>query len=54
MGHLLGISIRSVCWNGEKILVGTNGGEIFEVAAVDKDKPVTLIQVGGTFTLFLC
>jgi len=47
---LTGISIRSVCWDGEKILVGTNGGEIFEVAAVDKDKPSTLIQVKNSFS----
>eukprot|EP00111_Clytia_hemisphaerica_P009365 TCONS_00027488-protein len=39
-----GISIRSVCWDGEKVLVGTNGGEIFEVAAADKTKPTNLIQ----------
>lgn len=41
----LGLSIRSVCWGGEKILVGTNGGEVFEVTATDKEKPVTLVQV---------
>ena len=44
--HMLtGISIRSVCWGGERILVGTNGGEVFEVSAADKDKPVTIVQV---------
>ena len=37
--------MRSVCWGGEKILAGTNGGEIFEITAADKEKPVTLVQV---------
>ena len=37
--------MRSVCWGGEKILAGTNGGEIFEITAADKDKPITLVQV---------
>eukprot|EP00795_Rhopilema_esculentum_P003114 gene3114-1413_t len=39
-----GLSVRSVCWGGEKILAGTNGGEIFEITAADKDKPITLVQ----------
>ncbi|EDO48487.1 predicted protein, partial [Nematostella vectensis] len=39
-----GLSIRSVCWLGEKILVGTNAGEVFEVMATDKDKPRTIVQ----------
>jgi len=30
---------------GEKILVGTNAGEVFEVLATDKDKPKTIVQV---------
>ena len=41
----IGLSVRSVCWGGEKILAGTNGGEIFEISAADKEKPVTLVQV---------
>ena len=41
----LGLSVRSVCWGGEKILAGTNGGEIFEISAADKEKPMTLVQV---------
>lgn len=39
-----GISVRSVCWGGERILVGTNAGEVFEVCAADKDKPITIVQ----------
>ena len=42
---LIGISIRSVCWSGEKILVGTNASEIFEVAAGNKYQPITIVQV---------
>lgn len=43
---LAGLSVRSTYWNGEKILVGTNAGEIFEVLATEKDKPKTIVQVG--------
>eukprot|EP00794_Sanderia_malayensis_P020047 gene20047-22014_t len=39
-----GLSVRSVCWGGERILAGTNGGEIFEIVAADKEKPITLVQ----------
>ena len=39
------MSIRSAFWMGEKILVGTNAGEVFEVLATDKDKPKTIVQV---------
>ena len=40
--------MRSTFWSGEKILVGTNAGEIFEVFATQKDKPRTIIQVSIT------
>ena len=40
-----GLSVRSVCWQGERILVGTNAGEVFEVMAKDKDNPRTIVQV---------
>lgn len=40
-----GMSVRSTYWMGEKILVGTNAGEVFEVLATDKDKPKTIVQV---------
>ena len=42
---LSGLSVRSTYWTGEKILVGTNAGEIFEVLASEKDKPRTIVQV---------
>lgn len=38
--------MRSAFWMGEKILVGTNAGEVFEVIATEKDKPKTIVQVG--------
>lgn len=38
------LSIRSVCWYGEKILVGTRDSEIFEISVRDRDKPKLLIQ----------
>lgn len=41
-----GLSVRSAFWMGEKILVGTNAGEVFEVIATEKDKPKTIVQVG--------
>lgn len=37
--------MRSAFWMGEKILVGTNAGEVFEVIATEKDKPKTIVQV---------
>ncbi|PFX18604.1 Echinoderm microtubule-associated protein-like 6 [Stylophora pistillata] len=39
-----GLSVRSAYWMGEKILVGTNAGEVFEVIATEKDKPKTIVQ----------
>ncbi|RDD40098.1 Echinoderm microtubule-associated protein-like 6 [Trichoplax sp. H2] len=38
------LSIRSVCWHGDKILVGTRDSEIFEISVRDRDKPKLLIQ----------
>ena len=43
--YFAGLSVRSAFWMGEKILVGTNAGEVFEVLATDKDKPKTIVQV---------
>ena len=37
--------MRSAYWTAEKILVGTNAGEVFEVTATEKDKPKTIVQV---------
>ena len=37
--------VRSVCWAGEKVLVGTKASEVFEVSVQDRDNPRLL--VGG-------
>ncbi|XP_029642851.1 echinoderm microtubule-associated protein-like 6 [Octopus sinensis] len=38
------LCVRSVCWKGEIILVGTKGGEIFEVTVHERNKPRCLLQ----------
>ncbi len=48
---MIGLSVRSAYWMGEKILVGTNAGEVFEVLAADKEKPKTIVQVTMEWTL---
>ena len=37
--------VRSVCWAGEKVLVGTKDSEVFELSVQDRDNPRLL--VGG-------
>ena len=37
--------MRSVCWAGDKVLVGTRGSEVFELSVQDRDNPRLL--VGG-------
>lgn len=49
-----GLSVRSAFWMGEKILVGTNAGEVFEVIATEKDKPKTIVQVGIKISVREC
>ncbi|XP_055878559.1 echinoderm microtubule-associated protein-like 6 isoform X2 [Biomphalaria glabrata] len=39
-----GLVIRSVCWRGDQLLIGTQDGEIFEVLVKNKDKPKCLVQ----------
>ncbi|KAL5008221.1 hypothetical protein ScPMuIL_013802 [Solemya velum] len=39
-----GLCIRSICWRGDKVLVGTQDSEIFEIAVRDRDKPQCLVQ----------
>ncbi|NXV10481.1 EMAL6 protein, partial [Cettia cetti] len=39
-----GLSIRSVCWKGDRILAGTQDSEIFEVLVRERDKPVLIMQ----------
>ena len=36
--------MRSVCWHGDRVLVGTQDGEVFEVTVSERQKPRCLIQ----------
>ena len=36
--------MRSVCWEGERVLVGTKGGEVFEVVVQDRNNPRVIVQ----------
>ena len=44
MHWLTGLALRSVCWTGEKVLVGTNGSEIIEVSPRNRSNPSAYIQ----------
>ncbi|XP_026875403.2 echinoderm microtubule-associated protein-like 5 isoform X1 [Electrophorus electricus] len=39
-----GLSVRSVCWSGDHILVGTQDSEIFEVVVHERNKPFLIMQ----------
>lgn len=39
-----GLCIRSVCWEGENILIGTKDGEVFQITVQDRDNPLALVQ----------
>ncbi|XP_035687635.1 echinoderm microtubule-associated protein-like 6 isoform X3 [Branchiostoma floridae] len=39
-----GMSIRAVCWGGDRILAGTQDSEIYEIALRERDKPKLLMQ----------
>ena len=39
-----GLCVRSVCWRGEKVLIGTQDSEIFEVGAHERDAPKCIVQ----------
>lgn len=41
---LVGLCVRSVCWEGEKVLVGTKDSEVFEVVVQDRDNPKVIVQ----------
>uniref|UniRef100_A0A2K6G4N4 EMAP like 5 n=1 Tax=Propithecus coquereli TaxID=379532 RepID=A0A2K6G4N4_PROCO len=41
---LLGLSVRSVCWRGDHILVGTQDSEIFEIVVQERNKPFLIMQ----------
>ncbi|KAL1006209.1 hypothetical protein UPYG_G00069270 [Umbra pygmaea] len=38
------LSIRSVCWKADRVLIGTQDSEIYEVMVRDRDKPLLLMQ----------
>ena len=42
---LLGLCVRSVCWEGRQVLVGTKCSEVLEVSTENRDNPKALIQV---------
>ncbi|KAJ8246474.1 hypothetical protein GJAV_G00268220 [Gymnothorax javanicus] len=37
------LSVRSVCWRSDRLLVGTQDSEIFEVLVQERDKPILLM-----------
>ena len=39
-----GLSVRSVCWRGDKVLAGTQDSEVFEVTLAEKEKTRCLVQ----------
>ncbi|KAK7103893.1 echinoderm microtubule-associated protein-like 6 [Littorina saxatilis] len=43
-GGYKGLCVRSVCWRGDQVLIGTQDSEIFEVQVKSRDKPLCLVQ----------
>ncbi|XP_053521941.1 echinoderm microtubule-associated protein-like 5 isoform X6 [Artibeus jamaicensis] len=39
-----GLSVRSVCWRSDHILVGTQDSEIFEIVVHERNKPFLIMQ----------
>ena len=39
-----GLCLRSVCWRGDQLLIGTQDSEIFEVQVKSRDKPLCVVQ----------
>ena len=39
-----GLCVRSVCWRGDQLLIGTQDSEIFEVQVKSRDKPLCVVQ----------
>ncbi|XP_064600933.1 echinoderm microtubule-associated protein-like 6 [Liolophura sinensis] len=39
-----GLCVRSVCWRGDTVLIGTQDSEIFEVAVREREKPTLIAQ----------
>lgn len=36
--------MRSVCWRGDRVLIGTQDSQIFEVIVRDRDKPRCIVD----------
>ena len=41
---LVGLIVRSVDWRTDRVLTGTQDGEVFEVSVSDRSKPKCLVQ----------
>ena len=41
------LQVRSVCWDGGKILAGTRDSEVFQVVLQNRDSPACVMQVCG-------
>lgn len=39
-----GLVVRSVCWQGEKVLAGTKDSEVFELSVGDRAHPQVLVS----------
>lgn len=40
----LELIIRSLCWNAERVLIGSQSSEIIEIQMVDQDNPIKICQ----------
>ena len=39
-----GLCVRSVCWHGDQLLVGTQDGEVFEMTVGGQNKTQCVVQ----------
>ena len=44
------LQVRSVCWDGGRLLAGTRDSEVFQVSLQNRDSPACVMQVGGAWT----
>ena len=40
------LQVRSVCWDGGRLLAGTRDSEVFQVSLQNRDSPACVMQVG--------
>ena len=43
------LQVRSVCWDGGRLLAGTRDSEVFQVSLQNRDSPACVMQVGGAW-----